>query len=94
MSLPQLDGSNDTPQEKPGRRVDVEGREFEEGEEAMKDWVTVRRKGQEETEEETQTIKKEVKELMKKYPHIALVQSPEELEGMLRFDEEGMERVS
>ena len=25
--------------------MDVEGREFEEGEEAMKDWVTVRRKG-------------------------------------------------
>ena len=32
MSLPQLDGANDTPQEKPGRQVEVEGREFEEGE--------------------------------------------------------------
>ena len=30
---------------------------------------------------------------MKKYPHIAQVWSPEEMEGMLRFDEEGMERV-
>ena len=65
--------------------MDVEGREFEE---AMKDWVTVRRKGQEERQ-----TKQEVKEFMQKYPHISQVQSLGEIEAMMRCDEEGMERV-
>ena len=42
--------------------------------------------------EETQT-KQEVKDFMLEYPHIALVRSQEEMEGMMRYDEEGMERV-
>ena len=69
------------------------GREFEEGEEAMKDWVTVCRKGQEETEKEEMQTMQEVKEFIQKYPHISQVQSPEEMEAMTRFCEEGMERV-
>ena len=93
MSLLQLDGMNDTPQEKPGRCVEVEGREMEKGEEAMKDWVSVRRKGQVETEKEEMQTKQEVKDFMLEYPHIALVRSQEEMEGMMRLDEEGMERV-
>ena len=36
-----------------------------------------------------QTINKVVKELMKKYPHIAQVRSPEEMEGMLRLTRRG-----
>ena len=42
--------------------------------------------------EETQT-KQEVKDFMLEYPHIALVRSQEEMEGMMRYDEEGMKRV-
>ena len=73
--------------------MEVEGREFEEGEEAMKDWVTVWRKGQEETEKEEMQTMQEVKEFIQKYPHIAQVRSPEEMEAMTRLCEEGMERV-
>ena len=73
--------------------MEVEGREFEEGEEAMKDWVTVWRKGQEETEKEEMQTKQEVKEFMQKYLHIAQVRRQEEMEAMMRFGEEGMERV-
>ena len=91
MSLLQLDGMNDTPQEKPGRCVEVEGREMEEGEEAMKDWVSVRRKGQVETEKEEMQTKQEVKDFMLEYPHIALVRSQEEMESMMRSEDRGME---
>ena len=59
----------------------------------MKDWVSVRRKGQGETEKEEMQTKQEVKDFMLEYPHIALVRSQEEMEGMMRYDEEGMERV-
>ena len=59
----------------------------------MKDWVSVRRKGQVETEKEEMQTKQEVKDFMLEYPHIALVRSQEEMEGMMRYDEEGMERV-
>ena len=41
----------------PRRSPEVEGTEFEEGEEAMKDWVSVRRKGQVETEKEEMQTK-------------------------------------
>ena len=91
MSLLQLDGINDTPQEKPGRSVEVEGREMEKGEEAMKDWVSVRRKGQVETEKEEMQTKQEVKDFMLEYPHIALVRSQEEMEVMMRSEDSGME---
>ena len=66
---------------------------MEEGEEAMKDWVSVRRKVQVETEKEEMQTKQEVKDFMLEYPHIALVRSQEEMEVMMRSDEEGMERV-
>ena len=59
----------------------------------MKAWVSVRRKGQVETEKEEMQTKQEVKDFMQKYPHIAQVRSPEEMEAMTRFCEEGMERV-
>ena len=59
----------------------------------MKDWVTVWRKGQEETEKEETQTKQEVKEFMQKYPHIAQVRSAEEMKAMMRFGDEGMERV-
>ena len=66
---------------------------MEEGEKATKDWVSVRRKGQVETEKEETQTKQEVKDFMLEYPHIALVRSQEEMEGMMRYDEEGMKRV-
>ena len=59
----------------------------------MKDWVSVRQKGQVETEKEEMQTKQEVKDFMLEYPHIALVRSQEEMEEMMRCDEEGMERV-
>ena len=48
---------------------------MEEGEEAMKDCVSVRRKDQVETEKEEMQTKQEVKDFMLEYPHIALVRS-------------------
>ena len=59
----------------------------------MKAWVSVRRKGQVETEKEEMQTKQEVKDFMLEYPHIALVRSQKEMEEMMRCDEEGMERV-
>ena len=52
---------------------------MEEGEEAMKDWVSVWRKGQVETEKKEMQTKQEVKDFMLEYPHIALIRSQEEM---------------
>ena len=59
----------------------------------MKAWVSVRRKGQVEMEKEEMQTKQEVKDFMLEYPHIALVRGQEEMEEMMRCEEEGMERV-
>ena len=51
-----MDGANDTPHERPGRSVKVEGRELEEEERSMTGWCHVQRKsGQEEKEVATVT---------------------------------------
>ena len=49
--------------------MEVKGREMEEGEEAMKDWVSVRRKGQVETEKEEMQTKQEVKDFSRVPAH-------------------------
>ena len=68
-SISQVDGAMDTPLERPGRTVEVEGR-LEEEEASMTGWCQVRRKGGQ-VEKDVSAVSRGWEEYKKKFPHLA-----------------------
>ena len=60
----------DSPYERPGRRMEVEGVELEEEERSMKGWCHVRRRNGQE-EKDVATVSRGWEEYKQKFPHMA-----------------------
>ena len=69
-SIGQVDGVMDSPLEKLGKRVEVEGRKLEVEEESMTGWCQVRRKGGQE-EKVVSAVSRGWEEYKRKFPHLA-----------------------
>ena len=74
-SLGQVDGIVDSPLERPGRSVEVEGEMLEEEERSMTGWCLVRRKGGQE-EKVVSAVSRGWEEYKKKFPHLVHEQRP------------------
>ena len=89
-SIGQVDGCQDSPLEKLGRRVEVEGRKLEVEEESMTGWCQVRRKGGQ-VEKDVSAVSRGWEEYKKKFPHLAHVQRQLWSEDEWRSMKEGRE---
>ena len=68
-SISQVDGAVDTPLERPGSRVEVEGEKLEEEEASMMVWCQVRKGGQ--VEKDVSAVSRGWEEYKRKFPHLA-----------------------
>ena len=71
-SISQVDGAMDTPLERPGKTVEVEGR-LEEEEASMTGWCQVRRKAGQ-VEKDVAAVSRGWEEYKIKFPHLAFEQ--------------------
>ena len=69
-SIGQVDGVQDSPLEKLGRKVEVEGRKLEAEEESMTGWCQVRRKGGQ-VEKVVSAVSRGWEESKERFPHRA-----------------------
>ena len=67
-SISQVDGATDTPLERPGSRVEVEGEKLEAEEASMKVWSQVRKRGQVEKNVSAEARGRE--EFQSKFPYL------------------------
>ena len=67
-SISQVDGAMDTPLEKLGRRVEVEGRKLEVEEASMTEWCQVRKRGQ--VEKNVSAEARGWEEFQSKFPYL------------------------
>ena len=75
-SIGQVDGVQDSPLEKLGKKVEVEGRKLEAEEESMTGWCQVRRKGGQ-VEKVVSAVSRGWEEYKRKFPHLAHEQRQE-----------------
>ena len=68
-SIGQVDGVQDSPLERPGKKVEVEGR-LEVEEDSMTEWCQVRRKGGQ-VEKDVAAVSRGWEEYKRKFPHLA-----------------------